>query len=275
MLTVRESSWLVLVAAKSMAVYKNPPVQEAVCEFHFAPLKGDPEWDLTLPGKLQLDPRLAEYSGPSRQQTMQSIVAGGPKGEPAFNLQSSLFRIHLPTQDDRALLSLGHNTLGVVVLRPYEGWENFRPRIMNALEVFCSKSGLTIVNRIGVRYINRIVTPVPDASTASKFMTGLRTHIEAVEADGKTKRTSRLTALNSRQEFVTSDNIKVLVTHATLDPQTTGTAEYLLDIDIAWDRQPLTGENEMVPMVDKLHEIEGAVFESLITEEARKLFNAS
>src|SRR5436190_1122998 len=154
-----------------MPNYKNPPIQEAVCEFTFAPLKGNPEWDLTLAGKLQVDPDLAEYSAPSRQQLMQEISASGNK--PEATLQQSLFRIHLPTPKNDALLSLGHNILGIVALKPYEGWKKFQPRILRALEVYTKKTGQTTVTRIGVRYINRIVTPIPDASKASTFLTGM------------------------------------------------------------------------------------------------------
>lgn len=259
----------------SMPNYKNPPVQEAVCEFQFVPPKGNPEWDLTLPGKLQLDPSLSEYSGASRQQHVQAVVAGSQKGEATLSLQTSLFRIHIPTKDDKALLSLGHNILGVVVLKPYEGWGRFQPRIVAALEVFSKMSGLTTVNRLGVRYINRIVAPVPDASTASEFLTGLQTNIHVTEAGNKSANTTaKLTALNMRQEFITPDGIKLFITHGTLNPQNKDTAEYLLDIDTVWDKEPLAGQDKIMPMVERLHALEGAAFESLITEKARKLFNA-
>jgi uncharacterized protein (TIGR04255 family) len=257
-----------------MPDYKNPPIAEAVCEFTFAPLKDNPEWDLTLPGKLQLHPNLKEYSGKSRQQHMQTIAAGGNKGQPQVALQQSLFRIHLPRPDNTALLSLGHNILGIVVLPPYEGWEEFEPRILRALEVFTKETGLSIVNRLGVRYINRIVTPNPDAASAAAYLSDMMTTIEAVAQDEKTKVQGKLTAINSRHEFITSESIKIFVTQATLDPQKPKTAEYLLDIDTVWDHQPLVGLKEITPVIDKLHTIEGAIFERFITPEARKLFDA-
>jgi uncharacterized protein (TIGR04255 family) len=253
-----------------MPDYKNAPIQEAVCEFTFAPLKGNPDWDLTLPGKLQIE--LPEYSGKSRQQLVQTIVASPNKNE--MSLQQALHRVHVPMAKDEALLSLGHNILGVVCLKPYEGWKKFQPRIVKALKAYIKLSGQTQVTRLGLRYINRMVAPAPDASTASKYLTGMQTSFKATEPDGKTAVTGRLTALNSRHEFETPEKIKVFVTHATLNPEKAGTAEYLLDLDTVWDHQPLDGISKITPVMEKLHAIESGVFESLITPEARKIFNA-
>lgn len=253
-----------------MPDYKNPPIQEAVCEFTFAPLQGNPAWDLTLPGKLQLD--LPEYSGQTRQQHVQTIMASDNK--PEMTLQQSLFRIHLPTDKGEALLSLGPHILGIVCLKPYEGWKNFQPRIFKALEAYIKRTNQTSVIRIGVRYINRIVTPIPDASTASKFITGIHVQLKGTEPDGKTPLDARLTALNSRHEFETPEKIKVFVTQGTLNPEKMGTAEYLLDLDTVWDHQPVDGLQKIMPVLEKLHAVESAVFEALITNESRKIFNA-
>jgi uncharacterized protein (TIGR04255 family) len=256
-----------------MPDYKNPPIQEAVCEFTFAPLEGEPEWDLTLPGRLQMNADLKEYAGKSRQQILREITAGD-SNEPQVAVQQRLFRIHLPTKDGKTLLSLGHNVLGVVALKPYEGWDDFKPRILRALTVFMKESGLTQVKRLGMRYINRIVTPEPDASTGSKYIADMQTTVEAMCEDGKTAVEAKLTALNTRHEFVTGDGMKVFVTQGTLNPEKPGTAEYLLDIDSVYDQRPIEGIDRITPVLERLHAIEGAMFERFITEEARKLFNA-
>jgi uncharacterized protein (TIGR04255 family) len=256
-----------------MPGYKNPPIQEAVCEFTFAPLPGDPEWDLTLAGRLQLNSELSEYSGKSRQQILREIMAGDGK-QPEVAVQQRLFRIHLPTKDATALLSLGHNVLGVVTLRPYEGWDNFQPRILRALKVFMHETRLTEVVRLGLRYINRVVTPEPNAWNGSKYIADMQTTIEAVCDDNKTKVEAKLTALNTRHEFVTADGVKIFVTLGTLTPEKEGTAEYLLDIDAVHDQEPIEGVERITPVLERLHSIEGAMFERFITNESRKLFDA-
>ena len=59
-----------------------------------------------------------------------------------------------------------------------------------------------------------------------------------------------------------------------MQPDTPGTSEYLLDIDTAWDIKPLDDSDQIIAYVEKLHEIAGAIFESLITDETRQLLNA-
>lgn len=257
-----------------MPDYINPPIQEAVCEFTFVPLPGEPEWDLTLPGRLQMNADLKEYAGKSRQQMLREIMAGDGK-EPDIGVRQSLFRIHLPTKDGTALLSLGHNVLGVVTLRPYEGWVAFKARILRALAVFLNESRLKQVKRIGVRYINRIVTPETDASSGAKYIAGMQTTVEAMCEDGATRVEAKLTALNTRHEFITPDGTKIFVTLGTLSPERPGTAEYLLDIDCVYDQKPIEGVDAIAPVLESLHAIEGAIFERFITPEARKLFNAN
>jgi len=255
-----------------MPDYKNPPIQEAICEFTFEPLPGEPEWDLTLPGRLQLNADLKEYAGKSRQQILREIVAGD-RNEPEVGVRQRLFRIHLPTKDGKALLSLGHNVLGVVSLKPYEGWNDFQPRILRALAAFVQESGLTQVKRLGIRYINRIIVPELEASKGSEYIVGMQTMVKASCDDGEHVK-AKLTALNTRHEFITVDSVKVFVTQGTMNPEKVGTSEYLLDIDCVHDHKQIAGVDKIDPVLERLHAIEGAIFESFITDKTRMLFNA-
>jgi uncharacterized protein (TIGR04255 family) len=145
---------------------------------------------------------------------------------------------------------------------------------MRALKVFVHETGLKQVVRLGMRYINRVVTPEPDASTGSKYIADMQTTVEAMYNDGKTKVEAKLTALNTRHEFVTADGMKIFVTQGTLNPEKQGTTEYLLDIDTVYDQKPIDGVEKIAAVLERLHAIEGAVFERFITAESRKLFDA-
>ena len=58
-----------------MPSYKNPPIEEALCEFTFALPNSAPPWDLALPGKYQMHDSIREiYAGTVKQQMMQTIV---------------------------------------------------------------------------------------------------------------------------------------------------------------------------------------------------------
>lgn len=242
--------------------YKNPPIEEAVCEFTFAAPASGQQFDLTLPGRLKMHPSMGEYSGQPRTQNVRTIAANDPS---TVAVQTSLFRVQLPTPEGRHLVSIGHNTLAITVLRPYDGWTSFKPRIERALDAFLEIISFSSVVRIGVKYVNRIVVPKADAN-ASEVLTG-------APAQDKISET-RLANFTQFAEFVRTDGVKVLVTQATLQPSAPNSTEYLLDIDTIWDHQTLGNRTEIVATVERLHDIEGAVFETLITEEARRLFNA-
>jgi uncharacterized protein (TIGR04255 family) len=242
--------------------YARPPIEEALCEFTFAPLT--PQFDFSLPGRLQLQSSMREYSGAPRTQNIQTIVTGANQPHVAF--QNALFRIQLPTVDGTRMVALGANVLAVTVLRPYDGWSNFRPRIEQALAAYRNVTAVSPAVRIGLRYVNRIVVPHPDVKPAS-FLKGLPEETQIAD--------SSLSSFMRRWESVRKDAIKVLVTQATLHATEPGTAEFLLDIDTLWDKESVLDNAEILHVVDQLHEIEGAAFEALITDEARSLFDAT
>ena len=243
--------------------YKNPPIEEALCEFTFkSPVEGQ-QFDLTLPGRLRVEAAMAEYSGQSRTQNLQTIATA--ENFPHVAIQNALFRIQLPTPDGRRIISVGANTLAVTVLRPYEGWQNFKPRIERVFDTFTRISGVNSVVRIGVRYINRIVIHDADARP-SEFFKNIpkKGHIPG----------SLLKSFMERGEYVRNDGLKVIVTQATLHAAEPNTTEYLLDIDTLWDKEPLDSRDAIMAAVDKLHTIERATFEALITDKSRTLFDA-
>jgi uncharacterized protein (TIGR04255 family) len=244
--------------------YKNPPIEEALCEFTFAPSAESTQIDFTLPGRLQLHEAIhGEYTGQARTQNVQTITSAS--NNPAFAVHDSIFRIQLPTADGSRLISVGVNTLAVTVLRPYEGWEAFKPRIERALAAFCDVSGRSTVTRVGIRYINRIVVRSKNAK-ASSFLNFIPEEHETFGAP--------VNSFMQRAEYIRPDGIKMIVTKATLQQAVADTTEYLLDIDTIWDKATLTTQPELLAMAESLHDVEGAAFEALITDDARSLFDA-
>ncbi len=205
---------------------------------------------------------MSEYSGQPRTQHVRTIAANDPS---SVAVQTSLLRVQLPTPDGKHLVSVGHKTLAITVLRPYSGWAIFKPRIEQALDAFLEITSYTAVARIGIKYVNRIIVPKADAN-AAEVLTG-------APAQDKIS-LAQLVNFTQFAEFVRTDRVKVLVTQATLQPSRPNVTEYLLDIDTIWDHQVLSDRPQIADTVDKLHDIEGATFESLITEQARSLFNA-
>ena len=246
-----------------------------MCEFAFARRTAGAQWDLTLPGRVQQHNDLRDvYNGPSRQQHVQQIAAEPtlPNVAASFALSTALLRVILPTADNSAVLGIGPDTLSNSSLKPYEGWAKFRPRILTALAAYRSIAQPSHIERMTLKYINRIVVANSSAVAAARVLADVAPSHDVVLADGATL-SAVLKAYNYRKELVAPDKTKIIVTQSTIEPAEPTAAEFLLDIEILWD-QRLSFENA-TPKLDSLHSIEGATFESFVKDEARSLFDAN
>lgn len=242
--------------------YKNPPIVEALCEFRFEP---SDVWNFTIPGKFHIHEKIKnEYPNIRHANVIEATVDTTGNNDPNVSVRKEIARIQLVQEDGKRLISLGPDVLSINVLKPYEGWEEFRPRILNALKAYWEVVSPKSVNRIGLRYINKIETPSEDVKLSTYF------HIKPHECDELPKNFGKFL---TRTEYFYPDDIKLILVHAT-----TGTQEnklgFLLDLDLVWENESLDNIEKILDITDKLHEIEGKAFEALITDQTRNLFNA-
>jgi uncharacterized protein (TIGR04255 family) len=81
------------------------------------------------------------------------------------------------------------------------------------------------------------------------------------------------TSFVHRDELRYDDGVALLVTFATL-PAQAGVASYLLDIDLFLLTQPPLAVKSVMDRLDDLRERERNVFENIITDELRGVFDA-
>ena len=126
--------------------YESSPIGEAVCELRIAP--GTP-WDLTVPGLVYQ--RLKETFPKRRQvKTVGAALTGGAV------TTIEMERVQFMQEDERALISISKDSLAVSRLKPYTGWETFRPLILDAFMSYREVTNPTGFQRLGLRYINQI-----------------------------------------------------------------------------------------------------------------------
>ena len=244
--------------------YKNPPIEEAVVEFRFAP--GE-EWNLTIPGKLHEHPSIKnKYQGkPRTQKFIDAALQSGADQTSNLAVREGVGRIQLVDPEGRHVISLGMDVMSVNLLRPYNGWNDFRPQIEDALKAYFDVAKPTGVNRVGVRYINRIVIEGREVTLDTYF----RYKPPSVQQFPK-----KMAGFFNRVEYVYEDAIKLLLTQATVDAPADCSA-FLVDIDVIWEKETLKELPDIMRLVDDLHEREGEAFEAVITDAAREVFNAA
>lgn len=243
-------------------VYKNPPIEEAVCEFQFS----NPEnWNLIHSGLL-LERVKKRYGGKPTEQRILRVTP--PKGEASSALPPSveeITKVKLNSVDGREIAAIGPGVLSVHLLKPYAGWEHFRSQIAEAFREYQKIGRPEAIRRIGVRYINRIVVPVAKGAPHEFFTTPPYT-IPGIECSVDT--------YAIRGEYSLSGQSKVIVQLASIEapPNAFGV---VLDIDVSrnW-KEDSQNMQSALKSVDELRDQERQVFEALITDKARDFFDA-
>lgn len=245
--------------------YRNPPIEEAVCEFRFVP---GPTWNLTVPG-LFYERVSNSYPGePQQQNLIAAEVQVNPQpSSPEITVKQGVNKLLFPSKDSKRLVGVGPDLLSVHILRPYKGWDEFRQRINEALKAYQEVAKPVGVRRIALRYINRIVIPTDQSIDLSEYFT-----ISPQMPDGFP---DRMTAFLTRVESGYEDlPIKLVLTFSDVIAPAEQ-AEFILDLEIFQDWIHKTALlEEVLPHLDELKQRERKAFEDLITDRARELFDA-
>jgi len=242
--------------------YANPPIVEALVDFEFEPT-GD--WDWTLPGKLQAHARLKGfYEGKTKQQQIWHAQIKGGQGQlHGVSVNEVPGRLFLQNADGTRLLTIGPSVMSVNSLKPYEGWQSFRPRIESALEAYMELTGATRIVRVGVRYINRLhVTEEP--VDLGRYLTVAPPPLPGIGC--------ALVGHSSQTEYIVDAAHRLLMIHAVVRSPDGELDGILLDLDAVWHAADGIPAQDAMTRVDELHQSECAAFEAAITDTTRALF---
>ena len=249
--------------------YKNPPIEEALCELRFVPGQ---EWDLTIPGKLQT--QLGdEYLGKPREQKALQLGLQVRDGKPE-NLQfgEGVTKVQLVTEDETRMIGVGPDVVSIHMLRPYQkpghpersGWDEFGPRISAALDAYWGVAEPRGVSRIGMRYINRIEITERIVKVEDYLKCAL------LEVEGLPEDYSNF---SSRVEYIYEDKVRLILSYGllALAPEL---VTVLLDLDVIWEGNESVDRREASNVAGDLRERVRAAFEVVITDRAREIFDA-
>ena len=249
--------------------YKNPPIEEALCEFRFQP---DQDWDLTIPGKLHVELG-DEYSGKPQEQKVVNVSLNAQEGKPSrLSYDEGFAKIHLVTEDGKRQVGVGKDVLSVHMLRPYQdprhpeksGWDEFRPRIEKALDAYWKVAQPKGVNRVGIRYINKIVIPERQVTVESYLRCALP-NVSGLP--------DRLNNFVSRVEYDYENGVRLVLSQGATDAPEAHVG-FLLDLDVIWETTESVVQDEALAKVGDLRTREREAFETVITDNAREVFNA-
>ena len=240
-------------------IYQAPPIVQAICELRFQP---DQPWDWTIPGLLYAKIK-SEF--PQKREEYAVPVQGRPEPqEIAYSLGRSLAKMQFVRKDDSAMVQVGPHMLAVNLLRPYPRWNAFKEMIAQTFDVYREVAQPQGLQRIGLRYINRIEIPADRVR--------IEDYLEAIPVVPE-ELPQTFATWAQRVEIPMDDISGVLILQSgSLREAGQSNVVFLLDLDMG------TTNAEVLPLDDALTWIESAhdgiemAFEACITDRARELF---
>lgn len=246
--------------------YKNPPIIEALCEFRFVPSS---EWNLTVPGRIYEHIK-SEYAGKPQQFDVFEANISNDAEKPPAHVKKSLAYMRFPTLEGKQFISVGCDVLSIHILKPYSNWEDFLGRIQKVLGIYKQVVEPKAVQRIGLRYVNHVAIPLAPSQPmdiGDYFTVAILAPEEFPE---------NLSNIVSRMEFNYKDSpIRLVFTFASIN-SSESKAIFLLDIDLIYEEEGKEiSFDEAIMLVGQLKQKERQVFESLITDKTREIFNTN
>ena len=246
---------------KAEPKYRNPPIQETICEVHF---------DLSEPLMLQKIESLKDVW--SKEYPEQKIVQ---ERKVEFHISTEGIqtqegdlghRLICKTADGKRLVQLSGLFYAANQLRPYPGWEeSFRDTIRKRSEDVQKKIGPLKFKRVGLRYINRIDVPQVPLVWEEWFQLKL----PVPEMPG-----SRQGDFQMQFHRALAEGRRFTINVAALASPDRKVSPVILDLDLIWEgaaREP----SELGQVLEQVHGPHRLVFEGYLRDKVRKLFDVS
>ncbi len=130
--------------------YPKPPVIEALCEIR---LSAETPWDATIPG-LFYETIRAVF--PRKEQRIVQEIEFSMEPHGLQQRIRSTERMLFYAENRPLLVQVGPRVLAVNALKPYPSWSGFKPYIEKAWQCFQQVVDVKGIERVALRYINRI-----------------------------------------------------------------------------------------------------------------------
>jgi uncharacterized protein (TIGR04255 family) len=241
--------------------YKQPPITEAVIEIRFAV----PNEDATI-AKASADFK-SHYPQENTvtNVAVQLYLPTGPEIKTAAQtLEKSGYR--RSSTDQTQLLLLWPDNFVISQLAPYPGWDAFFERFSRDWEIWKRAIGYRKISRIGVRYINRIDIPLSGPFLQYEQFLNIYAHLPeslgpvssyAVQAQMPLPKIGCKLTLNSG--IVPSPVLRHV--------------SFVFDQDIGNEETPPQNDEGIYKLLNEIRVKKNSVFESCVTDQARRLFN--
>jgi len=238
--------------------YKNPPAIEVLFEIYFSEMQSN----LTLFG----DFYQKNKNNYPRQEQLRNVgfemnFLPGAIQTKQIN-QGNMMRFS--SDDNSRLVQISQDLLTVNKLKPYLGYEPFKENVQNVLHSYLELAKPKYSERIGMRYIDRIQIPEENFELNKYFNFSLNfANEEFLSINGISFKIQLTPKHKTHQLFITLNSVI---------SSEEGKSEFILDTYDILKLQKEVNEDYILSILDEAHENIEYVFEAVITDSARNLF---
>jgi uncharacterized protein (TIGR04255 family) len=242
--------------------YPNPTITEAVCDIHFR-LPQEKEWKPSFPGELFKHIQ-NEYPEMEPMLEMGLQFEFGPLGTGTkFVPQRQKVRFKHGTRP--LILQLAENSLSSSSLAPYQGWEVMRRDVLAAWQRVEEVLQPEVINRIGLRYINRIEKETQQDRAGTWLVAN------DYISDGVLR--SEPGFLLREEVHLDTENILIITLGDPKSDVDIGHGAIIFDIDRIVEREVLARQGVLAQEMDRLHADVWKVFSSAKGEKLEALLS--
>lgn len=240
--------------------YPNAPIAEAIVD-----LRVKPRADLSLE-ELEVVRSGEEVAYPRSNKIYQTegtitVQDGAP---PSATAQHQLLGYKFASESGKAIWQSRRDGFTFSQLAPYASWEPFRDEGRRLWMLFRERSAPVAVERLAVRYINRIDVPAPSIDLKEYFRTS-----PEVSPDLSQELAGFFMQLQIPQADL---GVQVLINQTIIPPSREDVVSVVLDIDLIRAEDVPNTEEAIWDVFEKLHVRKNEVFEACITDKTRRLF---
>jgi uncharacterized protein (TIGR04255 family) len=241
--------------------YKRPPITEAVIGIQFAaPVADDNLRRVSARFK-------ALYPGEQEVKSLVGVhVVTQPGSKPPLASAQETTGHRRASDDATEILLFLPDQLIVSQLAPYPGWETFFPRFMRDWTLWKREVGYLKLNRLGVRYINRIDLPVTQDYIEQEEYVNI--YVQLPQILGPTASYSAQAVLPLKDT-----NSQLVINTGVVPSPLLNHVSILVDIDIGRIQDVPQRDEELFELLPRLRDAKNMVFETCITDRARELFS--
>lgn len=243
-------------------LYEKPPITESVVELRFSQA-------ISMERLERLQQDFAKHYPdvtPRRNIGVEVRVDEDRTRKPVAEVNEEDTGFRCATADQTEILILAPSAIAVSQLAPYNGWASFFGRFKRDWDLYKKQIGHKRIDRIGVRYINRIDIPFDGSAIDHENFVDI--FVSYPDQLGPQQAYAVQLAL-----FSQDIGCGIKINSSSVESPVIGHISFVLDIDVAKNEDVPQNDREIFELMERIRLEKNRVFEACITDKTRETFS--